>query len=178
VWSAGLDEATAHQADEILYPGVMFHHAKGRMEKTNLWKIVEKMPKGSLLHAHMDAMFDIDFLIDQAFSTPGIHILAPKPFLTSADYEKGPVFFQFSSQSTAEGEKKASIWAEGYEPSSLIPIQSAASSFPNGGESAFREWLRSRCMLMPEHSHHHHHGVDRVLAAETGPQRAVRQSSR
>ncbi|GLI75817.1 hypothetical protein PoHVEF18_004083 [Penicillium ochrochloron] len=167
VWTTGLDPTIAHEADEILYPGVMFHHAKGRMEKTNLWKIVEKMPKGSLLHAHMDAMFDIDFLIDQAFSTPGIHILAPKPLVSTQDYEKGPVFFQFSLQSTAESEKKASIWAEGYEPSSLIPIQTAASSFPNGGEAGFRDWLRSRCMLMPEHSYHHHHGVDAIWAIFT-----------
>ncbi|KAJ5379813.1 uncharacterized protein N7496_002241 [Penicillium cataractarum] len=167
VWTTGLDAETAHQADEILYPGVMFHHAKGRMEKTNLWKIVEKMPKGSLLHAHMDAMFDIDFLIDQAFSTPGIHILAPNPLISPRDFEKAPVFFQFSSQSTAESEKKTNIWAEGYEPSSLIPIQTAASSFPNGGETGFREWLRSRCMLMPEHSYHHHHGVDAIWAIFT-----------
>jgi adenosine deaminase CECR1 len=167
VWTTGLDPTIAHEADEILYPGVMFHHAKGRMEKTNLWKIVEKMPKGSLLHAHMDAMFDIDFLIDQAFSTPGIHILAPKPLVSTQDYEKGPVFFQFSSQSTAGSEKKASIWAEGYEPSSLISIQTAASSFPNGGEAGFRDWLRSRCMLMPEHSYHHHHGVDAIWAIFT-----------
>lgn len=167
VWTTGLDPTIAHEADEILYPGVMFHHAKGRMEKTNLWKIVEKMPKGSLLHAHMDAMFDIDFLIDQAFSTPGMHILAPKPLVSSQDFEKGPVFFQFSSQSTAESEKRASIWAESYEPSSLIPIKTAASSFPNGGEAGFRDWLRSRCMLMPEHSYHHHHGVDAIWAIFT-----------
>ncbi|KAF3388792.1 Adenosine deaminase CECR1-A [Penicillium rolfsii] len=162
VWTTGMDSTIAHEADEILYPGVMFHHAKGRMEKTNLWKIVEKMPKGSLLHAHMDAMFDIDFLIDQAFSTPGIHILAPKALVSSQDLEKGPVFFQFSSQSPAETEKRASIWSEGYEPSALIPIKTAASSFPNGGEAGFRDWLRSRCMLMPEHSYHHHHGVDAI----------------
>lgn len=167
VWTTGLDPTIAHEADEILYPGVMFHHAKGRMERTNLWKIVEKMPKGSLLHAHMDAMFDIDFLIDQAFSTPGIHILAPKPLVSAQDFEKGPVFFQFSSQSTAESEKKASIWTEGYEASSLIPIKTAASSFPNGGEAGFRDWLRSRCMLMPEHSYHHHHGVDAIWAIFT-----------
>lgn len=49
VWSQNLDEdddVDDHQADEILYPGVMFNIAKGRMERTKLWKIVEKMPKG------------------------------------------------------------------------------------------------------------------------------------
>lgn len=163
VWTHGLDDAIAHQSDEILYPGVMFQHAKGRMEKTNLWKIVEKMPKGSLLHAHMDAMFDIDFLIDQLFATPGIHISAPKPLITPQDYDAAPVTFQFSSRSQGNTEKP-SIWYDTYEPSTLIPVQNAAASFPKSGEAGFREWLKSRCMLMPEHSYHHYHGVDAIWA--------------
>ncbi|KAJ5086993.1 hypothetical protein NUU61_008300 [Penicillium alfredii] len=167
LWSTGLDEAAAHQADEILYPGVMFHLAKGRMEKTKLWKIVEKMPKGSLLHAHMDAMFDVDFLIDQALSTPGIHMSAPKPLITSKDLEKAPFSFRFSSRPDEESETQPSIWSEAYESSSLIPIQKAASSFPNGQEAGFREWLKSRGVLMPEHSYHHHHGVDAIWAIFT-----------
>ncbi|KAJ5190266.1 uncharacterized protein N7498_009251 [Penicillium cinerascens] len=167
VWTTGLDDETAHQSDEILYPGVMFHHAKGRMEKTNLWKIVEKMPKGSLLHAHMDAMFDIDFLIDQAFCTPGIHMSAPKPLLTPHDYDTAPVFFQFSSQPSEACKDKPAVWLEAYEPSSLIPIQAAADSFPKHGEAGFREWLKSRCMLMPEHAYHHYHGVDAIWAIFT-----------
>lgn len=165
VWTTGLEAAVAHESDEILYPGVMFHHAKGRMEKTNLWKIVEKMPKGSLLHAHMDAMFDIDFLIDQAFSTPGIHMSASQPLLTPEDYEVAPVTFQFSSQETSKDQP--TIWSTGYGPSTLIPIHQAASSFPKGGEAGFREWLKSRCMIMPEHSYHHHHGVDAIWSIFT-----------
>ncbi|KAJ5125253.1 hypothetical protein N7448_004581 [Penicillium atrosanguineum] len=166
VWTTGLENEAAHQSDEILYPGVMFHHAKGRMEKTNLWKIVEKMPKGSLLHAHMDAMFDIDFLIDQALSTPGIHMSAPRPLLTHHDYDTAPVSFQFSSRLEASKDKPAA-WSEAYEPSSLIPIQAAADSFPRHGEAGFREWLKSRCMLMPEHSYHHYHGVDAIWSIFT-----------
>ncbi|KAJ5564517.1 hypothetical protein N7513_000759 [Penicillium frequentans] len=161
VWTQGLDDATAHESDEILYPGVMFHHAKGRMEKTNLWKIVEKMPKGSLLHAHMDAMFDIDFLVDQAFSTPGMHISAPAPLITKQDFESALFGFEFVSKPETATDKPA-IWSEQYEASTLIPIQTAASSFPNGGEAGFREWVKSRCMIMPEHSYKHHHGVDAI----------------
>ncbi|KAJ5662522.1 uncharacterized protein N7477_010138 [Penicillium maclennaniae] len=167
VWTTGLDDEAAHQSDEILYPGVMFHHAKGRMEKTNLWKIVERMPKGSLLHAHMDAMFDIDFLIDQAFSNPGIHMSAPRPLLTPYDYDTAPVSFQFSSQPKEACKDKPAAWSEAYEPSSLIPIQAAADSFPHHGEVGFREWLKSRCALMPEHSYHHYHGVDAIWSIFT-----------
>lgn len=140
----------------------MFNLAKGRMETTKLWKILEKMPKGSLLHAHMDAMFDIEFLVDQAFSTPGIHISAPKPLVTENDHEWAPVSFQYSSQPLEASNDKPSIWSETYEASSLISIQKAASSFPKNGEQGFREWLRNRCILLPEHSYNHYHGVDAI----------------
>ncbi|KAJ5814621.1 hypothetical protein N7474_006398 [Penicillium riverlandense] len=160
VWSRGLDPAAAHESDEILYPGVMFNLAKGRMEQTRLWQIVQHMPKGSLLHAHMDAMFDIDFLIDQALSTPGIYMSAAKPLITPKDYESAPITFQFSSQKPAEDQP--SVWSEVYQPSSFIPIAKAAASFPKGQEAGFRDWLKSRCVLMPEHSYHHHHGVDAI----------------
>jgi adenosine deaminase CECR1 len=47
VWSRDLEGNIESQTDEILYPGVMFNVAKERMEKTLLWKIVERMPKGA-----------------------------------------------------------------------------------------------------------------------------------
>lgn len=140
----------------------MFHLAKGRMEKTALWKIVQRMPKGSLLHAHLDAMFDVGCLIDQVFATPGIHMSAPQPLATATDHEEAPFSFQYSSRSISESENVPAIWSTSYKPSTLIDIHKAASSFPNGGESGFREWLRKRCVIQPEHSYYHHHGVDAI----------------
>lgn len=168
VWTRDMDEDTAHQTDEILYPGVMFNLAKDRMEKTNLWKIVERMPKGSLLHAHLEAMFDIDFLIDQALSTPGMHMSAQKPLLTRKDYEEAPVSFQYSSRPAKKSENKPTVWDADYESSSLIHIQRAAAFFPDGGEAGFRAWLKSRCIIMPEHSYNHYHGVDAIWAIFQG----------
>ena len=134
------------------------------MEDTTLWKIVRQMPKGSLLHAHLDAMFDIDFLIDLAFSTSGIHMWAPQPLQSQKDYDEAPFFFQYASRPAEPSGETPTIWAEHYQPSTLIDIHTAAASFPNGGESGFRKWLRSRCVLLPEHSFYHYHGVDAIWA--------------
>lgn len=41
-----------------VYPGMMFTLAKDRMEGTKLWKIAKRMPKGCLLHAHLEAMVE------------------------------------------------------------------------------------------------------------------------
>lgn len=46
VWTKDMGKGFAHSTDEILYQGMMFNLAKGRMENTDLWKIVQRMPKG------------------------------------------------------------------------------------------------------------------------------------
>jgi adenosine deaminase CECR1 len=126
------------------------------------------MPKGSLLHAHLEAIFDVDYMIDQCFTTIGIHMCAEKPLLNSKDFKEAPFKFQYASSSVICGQnmQSNSIWIPGYESSSLIPIHVAASSFPHGGEAGFRAWLRSRCVIMPEHkSPHQHRGLDEIWAS-------------
>jgi adenosine deaminase CECR1 len=62
---------------------MMFNLAKDRMEKSKLWQIVRKMPKGALLHCHLEAMCDLDWLIEEAFQTEGICIAADVPLASS-----------------------------------------------------------------------------------------------
>ncbi|KAK2757632.1 hypothetical protein FQN54_004601 [Arachnomyces sp. PD_36] len=163
IWTKDLEESLARETDEVLYQGMMFNLAKDRMEKTDLWKIVQRMPKGSLLHAHMDAMFDIDFLVEQALTTPGIHIRADSPLSNPVNLREAPIFFQYSSAPEAESDGKAPIWEAQYTPGSLIHVQKAAATHP-GGLQGFREWLESRCMLTRETAFGHHYGVDAIWA--------------
>lgn len=53
VWTKEVEE---DEGD--VYPGMMFTLAKDRMESTKLWKIAKWMPKGCLLHAHLEAMVE------------------------------------------------------------------------------------------------------------------------
>lgn len=41
-----------------LFQGVAFDLAKDTIQKTKLWQIVKRLPKGALLHAHIDGMVD------------------------------------------------------------------------------------------------------------------------
>jgi adenosine deaminase CECR1 len=135
--------------------------------KTDLWKIVQRMPKGSLLHAHLEAIFEVDYMIDQWFDTPGIHMCAEKPLLNTKDFNEAPFKFQYASSSgTCEPTTQSnSIWMPGYEFLSLIPIYEAAATFPRGGKAGFRAWLKSRCIIMPEQPpRNHHHGLDGIWA--------------
>jgi adenosine deaminase CECR1 len=74
---------------------MMFSLAKDKMEKTKLWQIIRKMPKGALLHAHMDAMVDFDFLFDILLKEPGMPISCPTPLATPTALEAAPIKFQF-----------------------------------------------------------------------------------
>jgi adenosine deaminase CECR1 len=74
---------------------MMFSLAKERMEKTQLWQIIRKMPKGALLHAHMDAMVDFDFLFATLLETKGMHIYSLTSMSTAQELEIAPVKFRF-----------------------------------------------------------------------------------
>lgn len=78
-----------------MHPGMMFSLAKERMESTRLWQIVRKMPKGALLHAHMDAMVDFDYLFGVLLETEGMHIFSKGHLGSEVAREGSPFQFRF-----------------------------------------------------------------------------------
>ena len=137
----------------------MFSLAKERMEKTTLWQIIRKLPKGALLHAHMDAMVDFDFLFDTLLQTPGMHIHCMHPISSPEEFEVAPVKFRFLKKETLS---KKSIWSSEYFANTPTLLTAAADSFPNGGRPGFLAWLKDRCTITNSESIEHHHGVDAV----------------
>ncbi|PWW75559.1 Metallo-dependent hydrolase [Tuber magnatum] len=155
-----------------VYPGMMFTLAKGRMEKTELWRIVKKMPKGCLLHAHLEAMVDMDWVFDVALNTPGIHIYSDIPLTTPKALEKAGIQFTYTATTprVVEG-----LYSSQYEPGSLIPVTEVADSFPANlllGESLekktsrerFLEWIIGRTTITAEESLKHHEGINMIWA--------------
>ncbi|KAL3458645.1 hypothetical protein BJX64DRAFT_266323 [Aspergillus heterothallicus] len=134
-----------YPSDDFLHPSPMSKQAKERVEQSDLWKIVRHLPKGSLLHGHLPAMVDTDFLIDQVFATSGIHISASKPLASQLDCQDAPILFHY--RPTEASTDKPSLWSPDYTPSSPVDVRTAATSFPHGGEAGFREWLKTRCKL-------------------------------
>ncbi|KAL9620889.1 MAG: hypothetical protein Q9160_004671 [Pyrenula sp. 1 TL-2023] len=158
-WTKDFEEDLAEKNGGNLYPGMMFTLARDRIEKTSLWKIIERIPKGSLLHAHMDAMMDVDWLIDQLFVEPGMYITSLGPLDSALALEKGSfTFLHLSSSAHSSG----TPWDASYNSGTPIPVLRAAQSFPTGGEAGFRSWLTSRCTITAEESLCHHHGGDAI----------------
>lgn len=158
IWTPQVEEDLAQQSNECIFPGMMFMLAKDRMERTNLWNIVRRMPKGSLLHAHLDAMVNFDFLLDELLRTPGMHMSSDRPLTSKAAREDAAPNFRFRAQEQTEG----SIWDESYKPDTFILLTKAADEFPDGGRPGFLKWLKGRCTLSTEDVHEQHHGIDAI----------------
>jgi adenosine deaminase CECR1 len=159
VWTKEYEDSLAKTTDGDMYPGMMFTLAKERMEKTKLWDIVRRMPKGSLLHAHMDAMVDVDWLLEKALATEGMHLRAGEPLCTPAALETADISFAFAKY-TPEADQQ--IWSPQYKPSTLVAVTAAAESFPNGGKSGFLAWLKGRCTITSHESLNHQQGPNAV----------------
>lgn len=138
---------------------MMFSLAKGRMEKSKLWKIVRRMPKGALLHCHLEAMVDLDWLFDEALRTEGLCVQAKQSLHTEDGLSKG--LFRFAISSSASPGSK-SIWSEEYEPDSLVLLTESADTFPQGGRDGFMRWLKSRFTITHDESIKHHEGINEV----------------
>ena len=159
IWTSQQQDNLADQGGVDLYPGMMFTLARETIKKTKSWQIVKKMPKGALLHAHQDAMIDVDWLIDQVLATEGMAMHADQPLTDSKKREKAVVLFQYTKTLPSD---VASIWSEGYKELSLVSAREAASSFPDGAIEGFKSWLTSKCTITPEESLEHHHGVNAI----------------
>ncbi|KAF7197689.1 Adenosine deaminase 2-A [Pseudocercospora fuligena] len=162
LWNSEFEDSIAKTTDQPIYPGMMFSLAKDRMETSKLWQIVRKMPKGCLLHCHLHATGDLDWLIEDAFSTPGICILA-ETSLHTIDIRQDhriPFLFKFASKELqSEGPP---LWSESYKPIDLIPIKTAAESFPEGSTEGFKKWVKSRMTLSAADAISHHLGPNDI----------------
>jgi hypothetical protein len=101
-WTSEFEDMLAQKVGANVYPGMMFSLAKARMEKTKLWQIIRKMPKGALLHAHMDAMVDFDFLFDVLLKEPGMHIHSATALASPEALEGATINFRFLKSTTGK----------------------------------------------------------------------------
>ncbi|KAL2067767.1 hypothetical protein VTL71DRAFT_15863 [Oculimacula yallundae] len=145
---------------EELFPGMIFNSAKNHMETTKLWKIVQKMPKGSLLHCHLGAMVDLEWLFDQAVQTEGMVISATEALVDKKSRERAVVKIEFSG-TAAEGSGKT-IWDDEYGVGSKVELKSAAETFPDGGKAGLLKWLKERCSVTQTEAMQNHLGVDDI----------------
>jgi adenosine deaminase CECR1 len=157
LWTKQYEDSLLTEHVDV-FPGMMFSLAKERMEKSKLWQIVQKMPKGALLHCHLEAMVDLDWALEEAFKTEGVCVRADGPIVTEQQRRKTGFSFTYSKNP----KDTSSIWTEGYAANTPVPINTGASSFPDGGKAGFIEWIRSRVSITASEHLSHHEGPNEV----------------
>ncbi|KAL1875937.1 hypothetical protein VTK73DRAFT_9721 [Phialemonium thermophilum] len=158
IWNPRLEEYLAQEENVTIHPGMMFSLAKDTMEKTRLWKIVRKMPKGALLHAHCDAMVDFGYLFEVLLQTPGMHIWCEDSHLASLEArQQATIAIRFRENEYHES-NGTSLWREDYVIRTPVLLTQAADDFPDGGRAGFLKWLKSRCTISETDAIEQHHG--------------------
>jgi adenosine deaminase CECR1 len=145
--------------DEEQFAGEMFPKARATILTTELWKIVSRMPKGALLHAHLSAMQPAEVMFRAMYETNGMVISSSQP-LTSELAQRNATLTIRHTNTTVQAEN-VSLESQEYLPDTEIPIKQAANSF-SGGKDAFLAYLKSRMVLSNADSLHHDLGVDQV----------------
>ncbi|POS80033.1 adenosine deaminase [Diaporthe helianthi] len=161
LWTYEYEDQLAVRENCTMHSGMMFTLAKGLMERTKLWRIVRRMPKGSVLHAHLDAIVDLDFVFETLLSEPGMHISAPDARLGTTEARADAVVnFRFFAK---EKNPTMSIWDDaGYKPGEFVPLAKAADSFPDGGRAGWIRWIKSKTTISETDAVEQHHGVDHI----------------
>ncbi|KAM0333310.1 hypothetical protein ACHAQA_001971 [Verticillium albo-atrum] len=145
--------------DMTVHAGMPFALAKPLLETTDLWRIVRRMPKGGVLHAHLDGMVEFYWLLDILLKTPGMHISAQAALDSGEALTNIPVSFRFRKAETSQ----TSIWETGYVAGTWRQLEKAASEFPNGGRDGFLRWLTEQCTISRKEAvEQQHHGPDAI----------------
>ncbi|KAG9099494.1 hypothetical protein FRC06_005208 [Ceratobasidium sp. 370] len=129
-------------SDSNREPGMHFLSAKDTIVQTDLFKVIKKMPKGGLLHAHLDAMCDASYLLQLALEYPRIHIRTVSGLNASAPFPT-PNILPLSDMLTQQTANNSLLTSPDYVPNSWVGLQRARGGFPAelGGAGGFDQWI-------------------------------------
>ena len=147
------------------FPGMMFGLAREQMEETKMWRVVRKMPKGALLHAHFDAMVDLPWLVHTTVDTEGMGFaMCPLPGTEGTPEGTVPRVprFQYKGDLGLSDEQVRVLWNDTYEAGQYLPAKLVAEQFWAGGRESFVEYIVGQCSISKEESLDQHLGLDDI----------------
>ncbi|KAI0028515.1 hypothetical protein K488DRAFT_58421 [Vararia minispora EC-137] len=149
-------------AKRNMFPGMAFLTARSTIESTRIFKLLQKMPKGGLLHAHLDAVVNKAMLLKYAYECPEIHMSVGQALTVDNVKTITPVFKPIPvSPFTGNAGLSA---AQGYRNNSWVPLVSARETFDPalGGPEGFDRWLLDSQMINPTEAYLTHNSVKRI----------------
>ncbi|KAJ5335968.1 Adenosine/AMP deaminase [Penicillium brevicompactum] len=152
---AGTDDGSVDER----FAGEVFPYARPLISNTTLWKVIRRMPKGALLHAHLSAMLPFDKIVRTIISTEGMVVSASQPLDTEEAKKNATISFAHNNDTLPTDESR--IDSADYTPNTQIPVEVASANF-EGGVEGFIAFIKSRTTVPPEDSVRHELGVDEI----------------
>ncbi|KAL8278587.1 hypothetical protein RQP46_009079 [Phenoliferia psychrophenolica] len=128
--------------------GMPFTSSKQLMHKSKLFGLIKQMPKGAILHCHLDAMNDPHALLRLAFKHASLCIAATAPLSTPGaviSFKTLPKSDNHLDSSTTH----VSLFSADYAPGTLVPVAVARPAYP-GGPDAFDKFVVSKLVVTPD----------------------------
>ncbi|KAF9555864.1 Metallo-dependent hydrolase [Agrocybe pediades] len=143
------------------FPGMEFLTGKSIIVKTKLFEILSKMPKGALLHAHLDATVNAEYLLELAYKYDAVHIRVHEPLDASNLSTNLPEFRYLPS---TEFTSLSSLTDPSYLLGSWVPLKSARNSFPSelGGQDGFDKWVVGSMTINPTEAYVTHNTITKI----------------
>jgi len=143
------------------FPGMEFLTAREVIVQTKLFKLLSKMPKGALLHAHLDATVNASFLLQLALQQPAIHVRASK-FIDERSISS--TLPEFRALSRDQFSDSASLTEVSYPSNEWVSIRKARESFDAelGGPHGFDKWVIGALTINPNEAYNIHNTVAKI----------------
>ncbi|EJF66293.1 Metallo-dependent hydrolase [Dichomitus squalens] len=144
-----------------VFPGMSFLTARETIVKTRLFNIISKMPKGGLLHAHLDATVNARMLLRLAFKYPAYHVRTNVRLTRETISTTLP---EFRPLKESQWTTLTSLTDDAYTPGSWVPLASARETFdPSlGGPDGFDDWVIAALTINPTEAYHTHNTTDKI----------------
>ncbi|EEB91591.1 hypothetical protein MPER_10026, partial [Moniliophthora perniciosa FA553] len=147
------------------FPGMEFLTGRNIIVQTKLFEILTKMPKGALLHAHLDGTVNVNFLLKLALKQPAIHVRATERLQSHNLTSVLPEFKALPQSEYPEAQNLVGLTDESYQPGSWVPIQKARELFglELGGPEGFDRWVTRWLTIEPSEAYGTHNTSTKPL---------------
>ena len=119
------------------------------------------MPKGGVLHAHLDATVNAEAILEIALKYPAIHVRTTAQLTPTSLPDTFPEFHALPKE---EWTTLPSISGGAYVPGTWVPLNNARDTFAAdlGGPSGFDKWARDAMTISPAESYGTHNTTDKI----------------
>lgn len=122
------------------------------------------MPKGGLLHAHLDATVNVSFLLKTAMKYPAMHVRASTALNATNIGHVLPEMSALPQHLRTAGE--IALTNHDYIPDTWVPMLKARESFDPklGGPDGFDRWITAALTINPTEAYVTHNTVTKVCS--------------